>query len=342
MTLKKKLSEAPVLVLPSLQQRLHSRDRCFHSRTWGCTSQVQEDGKLRPVACASRALSQQEKNYAITELETLAVAWAITHFHYYLYGHRVTVYTDHAAVKAVLETPNPTGKHASWWTRVYGRGVKEVQIIYRRGRENISTDALSRNPQAPPPEQGIAEGDVQIAAVDTSCTPVSEPISQEAIGTLLKRDPESRPMNFNQVDSFAVEQAKDEQLREILDFLRHGDLPEDAKRARKIAAQAPVFAIVDYSLFFVDARLVHWKRAVVPRHLRKQVLEETHSGPLGGHFLGKRLYKSLVRHWWWEGMYVDAVEFSRNCPECAIVKGGSHQHKPPLYPIPVQCPFQVM
>lgn len=55
-----------------------------------------------------------EKNYGITEVETLAVVWAISHFHHFLYGKRVTVFTDHNAVKTVLETPNPTGKHACW------------------------------------------------------------------------------------------------------------------------------------------------------------------------------------------------------------------------------------
>ena len=36
---------------------------------------------LHPVAYASRSLSPQEKRYAITELETLAVVWAVSHFH---------------------------------------------------------------------------------------------------------------------------------------------------------------------------------------------------------------------------------------------------------------------
>ena len=74
-------------------------------------SQQAEDGKIHPVAYASWSLSPQERRYAITELETLAVVWAVSHFHAYLYGHDVHVFTDHSAVKAVLETPNPSGKH---------------------------------------------------------------------------------------------------------------------------------------------------------------------------------------------------------------------------------------
>ena len=128
-------------------------------------SQKQEDGRFHPVAYASRALSSQEKNYGITDLETLAVVWAISHFHAYLYGHEVTIYTDHSAVKAVLETPS--GKHARWWTKIYSRGVKKVNIVYRSGKENLNADTLSRNPYLPAPAEGIAETDVQVAVVQS-------------------------------------------------------------------------------------------------------------------------------------------------------------------------------
>ena len=87
----------------------------------------QRHQKLHPVAYASRALSQTERNYGVTELQTLAVVWAVSHFHHLLYGRTVTILTDHTAVKAVLECPNPTAKHARWWTRVYGRGIKQVK-----------------------------------------------------------------------------------------------------------------------------------------------------------------------------------------------------------------------
>jgi len=83
-----------------------------------------------------------EINYFITELETLAVVWAINHFHHCLYRRAVTVYTDHSAVKAILATPNPTGKHARWWNKVYGSGISKVEIIYRAGKEYVFADAL--------------------------------------------------------------------------------------------------------------------------------------------------------------------------------------------------------
>ena len=38
----------------------------------------------------------------MTELETLAVVWAVKHYRTYLYGYDVQVITDHSAVKALL------------------------------------------------------------------------------------------------------------------------------------------------------------------------------------------------------------------------------------------------
>ena len=148
-SLKEQLVTPPVLAFPSFDIDFTFETDASIQGLGAILSQPQPDGKLHPVAYASRALNKAEKNYNITELETLAVVWAISHFHSYLYGNRVTVLTDHSAVKAILETPNPTGKHARWWTKVYGRGVKEVVIKYRAGRENAGADALSRSPQDP-------------------------------------------------------------------------------------------------------------------------------------------------------------------------------------------------
>jgi hypothetical protein len=61
---------------------------------------------------------------------------SIQHFRAYLYGHEVTVITDHSALRVVLETPNPNGEHARWWLKVFGCRVCRVDIVYRPGTEN--------------------------------------------------------------------------------------------------------------------------------------------------------------------------------------------------------------
>ena len=55
----------------------------------------------------------------------------------------MTICTDHTAVK---ETPNLTGKHACWWSKILGSGIGEVNIVHRAGKRNQHADALSRQP----------------------------------------------------------------------------------------------------------------------------------------------------------------------------------------------------
>ena len=70
-------------------------------------AQKHEDEMIRPVVYASRTLQSHERNYGVTELEALGVVWAVRH---YIYGHRCDVFTDHEALKALLNTPHPSGK----------------------------------------------------------------------------------------------------------------------------------------------------------------------------------------------------------------------------------------
>jgi len=329
LSLKTHLVTPPVLAYPCFTKDFTLETDASIQGLGAVLSQAQEDGRLHPVAYATRALNPSEKNYSVTELETLAVVWAVTHFHSYLYGGRVTILTDHSAVKAVLETSNPTGKHARWWTRVYGRGVKEVRIVYRAGRENASADALSRRPQQPAPLHGIAQDETQVAAV----------YADRDITELMQEGPDSPEV---EEEGYGAEQGKDPSLKEMIDFLQNGVLPEDSDRARKLSAQECLFALVDGILYFIDARHGNCKRVAVPSHLREQLLRESHRGIYSGHFSGNRLYNLLVKHWWWPGMYADAMAFCKKCPECAIVTGAGRQLKPSLKPIPVQRPFQIM
>ena len=200
----------------------------------------------------------------------------------------MTILTDHTAVKAVLETPNPSGKHTQWWIKVYGTGIKEIHIVYRSGRLNAAADTLSWSPQARAPDEGVAEQEVQIATVQTKMT---------TIQSLLQ----STPLPYSQ-PSFALEQQKDPEVLETVMFLQKGELLLDEKRARQITLQSSLFTLVDEVLFFLDPKQEHRKRVIVPQHLREQLLQENHSSPIGGPFCWEEdvwiLSPSLVVGWY--------------------------------------------
>ena len=82
--LKQRLTTAPVIAYPSFDKDFSLETDASVLGIGAVLSQAQENGHNHPVAYASRALSQQEANYSITELETLAVVWALTYFHTYL------------------------------------------------------------------------------------------------------------------------------------------------------------------------------------------------------------------------------------------------------------------
>ena len=62
--------------------------------------------KGRLVVCGSRFISSTESNYAVIELEMLALVWAIQKSRLYLAGSRFDVVTDHQPLVAICNGKN--------------------------------------------------------------------------------------------------------------------------------------------------------------------------------------------------------------------------------------------
>ena len=116
------LTQSPVLAFPDFEKDFLLETDASTSGLGAVLAQ-KHDGKVRPIAYASRTLQVHEKNYGISELEALGVVWAIKHFRHYLYGHHCDVYTDHVALKSLLNTPQPSGKLARW-----GMTIQELDL----------------------------------------------------------------------------------------------------------------------------------------------------------------------------------------------------------------------
>ena len=96
--LKNILSSTPVLTFYDVKKPVIIS--CDASQS-GLGALLLQDGK--PVAYASRALSSAETRYAQIEKELLAVVFAFTKFHQYVYSKDVIVESDHKPLEAILK-----------------------------------------------------------------------------------------------------------------------------------------------------------------------------------------------------------------------------------------------
>ena len=65
----------------------------------------------KPIAYASKSLTDTEKWYAYIERELLATVFGVQRFHIYLYGHQFKVLTDHKPLVMILQKPLTSAPH---------------------------------------------------------------------------------------------------------------------------------------------------------------------------------------------------------------------------------------
>jgi hypothetical protein len=139
--LKKRLMETPVLQYPDFNKSFIICTDASEKGLGAVLEQLDDEGKEKPVAYASRSLKPAELNYSVTDLECLAVIWAVQKFYKYLIFKPFEIVTDHAALKTLQTQKIIKGRRAKW--------IMELQqynftIKHRSGRENKNADALSR------------------------------------------------------------------------------------------------------------------------------------------------------------------------------------------------------
>jgi hypothetical protein len=138
------LSTRPVLIYPDYKKPFKLTTDASKAGLGAVLSQDQGRDD-QPVAYASKVNSTTVANYSISELECLAVVWAVRLFRPHLYGRRFTIVTDHIALKWLMTTKEPAGRLHRWALTLQ---EYDFDILYRPGRENHVADALSRGPVA--------------------------------------------------------------------------------------------------------------------------------------------------------------------------------------------------
>ena len=310
--LKRLLTLAPVLSYPDFQKPFVLETDASGYGLGAVLAQRQEDGVIRPIAYASRSLQAHERNYGITELEGLGVVWAVKHFRPYLYGHSCDVFTDHQALKSLLNTPQPSGKLARW-----GMAIQELNlnILHRSGRTNANADALSRCP-------------LPLQNSDTMSSPNEGVLAVVTTGETTEEE--------NEGQCLASLQRQDDGLSKLISYLEMGELPEDDNLAKTFALTQSQYHIQDGVLYHIqpDCTL----RIIPPEVSREELFQKVHNGVFGGHLGEVKVHGELQRHYWWKGMRTDIARWTRGCLVCATHSTG-RAPRPPLTPLPVAGPF---
>ncbi len=122
-------------------------------------------------------------------------------------------------------------------------------------------------------------------------------------------------------------QRADHELRQIIDFVADGTLPEEEKRAREIALTKAQYEVVDGVLYCVqtDKSL----RIVPPKGDRQKLFHDANNGVFRAHLTDAKVNGKLRKLYWWPGMRADIIRWCRGCLTCVTRQAG-RSVKPPL------------
>jgi hypothetical protein len=135
-TLKMAMCTTPVLALPDFTKTFVLE--CDASGK-GIGAVLMQEG--RPLAFTSKQLSEKNLSKPIYEKEMLAILHAVELWHPYLLGQRFQIKTDHQSLKYFLEQRISSQEQQKWVTKLFGY---DYEIIYKKGKDNVVADALSR------------------------------------------------------------------------------------------------------------------------------------------------------------------------------------------------------
>ncbi|KAK1608693.1 hypothetical protein QYE76_032366 [Lolium multiflorum] len=139
-TLKKALTTAPVVEPPDWN--LPFEIMCDASDfAVGAVLGQRVDKKLNVIHYASKTLDAAQRNYATTEKELLAVVFACDKFRPYIVDSKVTIHTDHAAIRYLMTKKDAKPRLIRW---VLLLQEFDLHIIDRKGADNPVADNLSR------------------------------------------------------------------------------------------------------------------------------------------------------------------------------------------------------
>ncbi|GJX69284.1 reverse transcriptase domain-containing protein [Tanacetum coccineum] len=283
-TLKKKLTEAPILVAPDwdlpFEIMCDASDYVVGADLGKCKTKY-----FQPIHYASKTMMDAQAHYTTTEKELLAVVYAFEKFWPYLVLSKTIVYTDHSALKYLLAKQDAKLRLLRWILLLQ---EFDVIICDKKGAENLAADHLSRLEN---PHQDVLEN-----------KEITETFPLETLGMVTFRGDSSTPWfadiaNYH-AGNFIVKRMLSQLKKKFFKDVKHYFWDDPY-----------LFRIgVDQ----VIRRCLYGQEAV-------DILTACHNGPTGGHhganYTAKKVFDS---GFYWLTFYRDAHDLVTRCDACQI------------------------
>ena len=243
-----------------------------------------EGGVEKPVLFFSRVLSETEKNYPILHREALAIVYALERCYHYIFGKRVTVFTDHRPLVGLLGThkglpPVVATRLQRYMVRL---SIFEYVLKYRKGVHNLLADFGSRHPsrESPSPKDKEEEERAKVNVI----------IGNKGID----------------LTCIAKDTLSDEILKDLKKYLEKGwpnDIPRNMKQWYK---QREKLDLARGCVMFEG-------RVWIPDTLKREMLGMLHHGHVGM----TRMKILGQRYVYWPKMAKDIEHYVKSCECCA-------------------------
>ncbi|KAK1417596.1 hypothetical protein QVD17_26726 [Tagetes erecta] len=257
----------------------------------------------KPVAIyyASRTLSDAQLNYTTTEKELLAVVFAVDKFRSYIWGGKVIIYSDHSAIRYLMEKKDAKPRLIRWILLLQ---EFDFEIRDKKGCDNVVADHLSRIPN------------VNVESSDA----ISDKFPDEQLFSI-----SNVPWFANLVNYLAVGKMPEHW----------------SKQQRKhFLSQAKFYIWDEPDLFKIGPDQII-RRCVPDDEIQEVLTHAHSSacgGHLSGRKTGHRV---LACGLFWPTIFHDSIIFAKQCLRCQQLGGISKRDQMPMNPILVVDIFDV-
>ncbi|CAI5716266.1 unnamed protein product [Peronospora farinosa] len=304
-SVKKSLSEAPVLMLPDDSNPFHVVCDASNFAIGCALMQFDDEGRESVVSFQSRQMKSAEKNYPVHDKELLAMRYALIKFRVDLLGEKMfSIYTDHASLRTAVKSPHLSQRMP--------------------GKNNILSDALSRRPDYDPrrdmghqTEYVDDDEDICVCCIELGLNAmISTPVL--SIRTQIAE-------SYTNVSFYAG----------IINYLRNPSEKLLVKLTRPTRDNIKRYAL-DSSLLTYTMDVFDSPRVVIPADddLRARLVHEFHDSPAGGHLGREKTFAAISRVFFWPRMYKYIQKWVRSCETCQRVKPAPSSQAP-LRPLPI-------